>query len=255
MSVPDSLPSPMLGPTAASGRALLDRCTFPPPATAAGLRGLGRRRLARPAGPGRGRRLPGDRRPCRPRPAAGIGGGGRRGGRRRRPVRRRLPVGAGRCSATAPTSRPGPGRPGGGARPRCGHRPHRRRPGRDGAGQPAPRRRRARSGRHAGRPGHPLLALRRSETVALCEQLGLARSTTRPTTTPGSCATASATSCCRSARRSPGATSCPSWPARPTLLAGDADLLDAVARLVDPADAPPWPRRPWRWAAGPCAAG
>ena len=95
-----------------SSSLLSGRCTFPPPGTAARLCGVGRRRLAGAAGPGRARRdatsppststtACGPDRPPRPRwwPAAA------------RPVRGRVPGRDGRRWPPAPTSRPGPAPP------------------------------------------------------------------------------------------------------------------------------------------------
>ena len=93
---------------------LLERCTFPEPGRRPDLRGLGRAGLAGPAGPGRGRRVPGDRRARRPRPAPRVRVRGRGGGRGRPPVRRRRSGPSGWRWARVPTSRPGPGTPGGG---------------------------------------------------------------------------------------------------------------------------------------------
>ena len=64
-------------------------------------------------------------------------------------------------------------------------------------------------------PDHPLLAVRRAETHALCQVQGLEPWRTRPTRTGASCATASATSCSPWPAPSRAVTSCPSWPARP----------------------------------------
>jgi len=86
-------------------------------------------------------------------------------------------------------------------------------------------------------PGHPLLGLRRSETVALCELLGLVplhdpsnedprfvRNRIRHELLP-LCSTIA------------GRDIVPVLARQATLLAGDADILDAVASLVDPEDA------------------
>ena len=156
-----------------------------------------------------------------------------------RPVRRRVPLGSGWRWARAPTSRPGPGRPATGPSARM----------RPPATPPTTRPRRcwsiccAAPGSTAWPPcgpgrAIPLLALRRAETVALCDELGLDPGP-RPEqrATRGSSATGSATSWCRCVRPSPGVTWCRFWPARPALLAGDADILDAVASLIDPEDA------------------
>ena len=79
---------------------------------------LGRRRLARPAGAGRGRRVRGHRGARRPRPAPGLGRRGRRGARRRRPATApRSGRVRGRRRARPQPRGPGPGRPLRGPRP------------------------------------------------------------------------------------------------------------------------------------------
>ena len=126
----------------------------------------------------------------------------------------------------------------GGAAGRRPHRPHRRRPGRDGAAQPAAGRRPRRAGRHA--PPGPAA---RSSACAATRRGRCAgpwawrRSTTRPTPTPPTAATGSATSCCPCSTPSPSATWSPSWPARPPLLRDEAELLDGLAAGLDPTDA------------------
>ena len=124
----------------------------------------------------------------------------------------------GRRSRRARTSRPGPVR----ARSRCSPpdaaaRPHRRRPGRDGAaatccGAPAS------TGSPASAPDHGT----RSSTCGgprrrpCARARGSTRSTTPPTTTRRSSATGCATRCCPCWPTSPGVTSCPcSPPGRP----------------------------------------
>ena len=100
-----------------------------------------------------------------------------------------------------------------------------------GAGRP-------RTGRHAGRPAPPAArAPAGRHRGGLPIAWAWSRCGTRATTTRGSCAIASATSCCRCVRPSPAATSCPCWPARPGCWPGDADLLDALASVIDPEDA------------------
>jgi hypothetical protein len=97
-------------------------------------------------------------------------GGG--GGHGRTPVRRLVPVGAREHRGRAQPRGAGARRPAPGARAHACNRAHCRRPGRDGAGQPAARVGGARPGGHAGRAHPPMLGLRRSETVALCRHLG-----------------------------------------------------------------------------------
>jgi tRNA(Ile)-lysidine synthase len=92
------------------------------------------------------------------------------------------------------------------------------------------------AGMRAG-PRHPLLGLRRTETVALCRQLGLhpvsdpsnddprfLRNRVRHELVPLCCAIA-------------GRDVVPVLARQAGVLAGDADLLDAVASLIDPEDA------------------
>ena len=137
---PGSAPPPRAVSSMGPADELLARCTFPDPhgpvtcAVSGGADSLALLVLARHAG------LRGHRRPRRPRAAARLGGRGRRRGRRGR-------------SASAPASvpcrpsvEPGPNLE---ARARAAryaalprrraHRPHRRRPGRDRAAQPAAR--------------------------------------------------------------------------------------------------------------------
>ena len=95
--------------------------------------------------------------------AAALGAGvPRRAGRRRAGPE---PRGPGAAAARA-TRR---------CRPTCSRRPHRRRPGRDRAAQPAARRGLDGLGRDAARDAarRPLLRLRRAETAALCAAAGL----------------------------------------------------------------------------------
>ena len=131
-----------------------------------------------------------------------------------------------------PTSRPGPGRP---ASRCCRPRwppgtPWTTRPRRSsstccaGAGA---------DGLAGMEPGarHPLLGLRRQrDPRAVRRRRAACRSATRATTTRPSCATGSATSCCRCARRWPGATPCRCWPARPACLRDEVALLDVAGR-------------------------
>ena len=133
---------------------------------------------------------------------------------------------------------PGPGGPEGGPRPRRRHRPHGRRPGRDGAGQPAARRRRARPGRHAGRtrastarhcddrrrwPCAGCSAWTRSR-IPSNDDPRFVRNRVRHELLPLCSAIA-------------GRDIVPVLARQAAVLAGDADILDAVASLVDPEDA------------------
>ena len=224
------------GPTRSA--ALLDRCTFPPPGSAAGLRGLGRGRLPGPAGPGRGGRLPGDRRARRPRAAARVG--------RPRPTWWPRPPGA-----SAPRFRServevadGPNLE---ARARPGPARRSSVPTPPPATPPTTRPRRcwptccggpgvARAGRHAGRaPPPPARTCGGPRRWPCARHLGLRPgASTRPTTIPASSATGSATSCCPCARRMAGRDVVPVLARQAGVLAGDADLLDALAALVDP---------------------
>ena len=81
----------------------------------------------------------------------------------------------------------------------------------------------------------PLRRLRRRETHKLCADLGHpARSTTRPTTTRASGATACATSCSRCSTPSPSATSPAVLARQADHLRADADLLDELSRARRP---------------------
>ena len=86
------------------------------------------------------------------------------------------------------------------------HRPHRRRPGRDGAHAPAGGRGPARAGRHraGARAPDPAAPRRAAAPISrrTCAGAGSPGPRTRATATRASCATASATSCCLSWRRS-----------------------------------------------------
>ena len=98
---------------------------------------------------------------------------------------------------------------------------------------------------------HPLLGLRRCETHrALSPPPGSSRVTTRATPTLPSPATASATSCSRSAPSWPGATRCRSSPARPGC---SATRSRSSTRLA--ADAVPDPTTPAACAQTPATPG
>ena len=88
-------------------------------------------------------------------------------------------------------------------------------------------------------PRHPLLALRRTETEALCAAEGL-DGARRPVATPipASSATGCATRCCRCSPRWPGATWCRCWPARPTCSPTSPTTSTAAAAALDVTDAP-----------------
>ena len=87
-------------------------------------------------------------------------------------------------------------------------------------------------------PRRPILGLRRHETgAAVPAAWACRRSTTRPTPTPSTAATGSATSCCPSWTTSPSATWWPSWPARPRSSGTRPTLLDGLAAALDPTDA------------------
>ena len=132
-------------------------------------------------------------------------------------------------------ARPGPPR---GARPRCGHRPHRRRPGRDGPGQPVAGRRRPRSGRPCGpAPATPCSPCGGPRRWPSARSSAWSRCTTRPTTTRGSCATAIRHELLPLCSAIAGRDVVPVLARQAGVLAGDADILDAVASLVDPEDA------------------
>ena len=238
--------------------ALLARCTLPAGRHTAGLRRLRRCRLPGPAGPGGGGRLPGDRRPRRPRPAPGsaaeagvvAAAAARFGAGVPRPSGWRCADGP-NLEARAREARWQVLGPGG------GHRAHRRRPGRDGAGQPAAGGRRRRAGRHAAGAAHPLLGLRRAETGgALRPRRARPGDATRPTTTPGSCATGCAPSCCRCARELAGRDVVPVL-ARQAAAAGRRrrPARRAWPRLVDPTDARALAAAPDPWPGGPSGGG
>ena len=89
-----------------------------------------------------------------------------------------------------------------------------------------------------GPSAHPILGLRRAETRALCVDARAdagrrpEQPRPRPPPQPGAPRAAPA-----ARRRSPGATWPGCWPARPALLAEDADLLDELAGRLDVTDA------------------
>ncbi len=90
------------------------------------------------------------------------------------------------------------------------------------------------------RPGHehPLLALRRAETLEVTTRAGFStRSRIRRTVILRSCATGCATSCSRSARSSPGATCVPCSPVWRSSPRRTRMFLEPIAGLLDPTDA------------------
>ena len=226
-------------PRRPGGRRAARPVHVPPRRIRADLRGLGGRGLPGPAGAGRGRRVPGHRRPRGPRAAPRVSRRGRGGVRP-------PPGGSAPGSApsgwrwgTGPTWRPGPGPPGAAS---SGPVP-------PPATPPTTRPRRCWPTCCGGpvstawpacgpAPTHPLLGLRRSETVALCRPpRPRPGPTTRPTTIPGSSGTGSATSSLPLCSDIAGRDVVPVLARQAAVLAGDAELLDAVAGLVDPADA------------------
>ena len=123
-----------------------------------------------------------------------------------------------------------------GAAARRAHRPHRRRPGRDRAAQPAAGRR--------GSTAWPACAADRAARCSACAgprpRPCARRSGSSPVDDPSnptraSVATGSATSCCRCSTTSPSATSCRSWPARPPAA--------ATTPTCSPRSPPPRPDR------------
>ena len=104
-----------------------------------------------------------------------------------------------------------------------------------------------RPGRHAGRAGATRCSACAGRDARLCAtQLGLEPGPRPDQRRPSaSSATGSGTSCSRCARRSPAATWCRCWPARPACCAGEADLLDAAGADAARPDRrrPRWPRR------------
>ena len=111
-----------------------------------------------------------------------------------------------------------------------GHRAHHGRPGRDDPGQPAARRRRRRAGRHgAGRPAPAARPAPARDPRAVRRRRPRRRCATRATTTRPSCATASATSCCRCAPQVAGRDPVPLLARQAGVLRDEVALLDALA--------------------------
>ena len=253
----DLLTLPPAEPGSRWSPSILDRCTFPPSAERAycGVSGgpdsLALLALATWAG-------------CRVtavhvdhglRPGSACRG--RRGGAGRRPVRCRLPSPAKLELVDGPNlearARDGPSPC---ARPRCGHRPHRRRPGGDGAGQPPAGCRCRRDGRHARRrpPPHPGPAPF-GDGCALRRSWGWSRSSTRRTTIPASSATASAMSSSACARVWPAATWSRSWPARRSCWPAMPTCWPRWLSWWTPPTAGRWSTSPSRSAGEPCGGG
>ncbi len=92
------------------------------------------------------------------------------------------------------------------------------------------------AGMRAG-PSHPLLALRRSETVALCARLGLATVRDPSNDDPRFVRNRVRAELLPLCADIAGRDVVPVLARQAALLAGDADLLDAVGDLLDPTDA------------------
>ena len=209
------------------------RCSFPPAGEPLDLRGVGRARLAGAAGRWRWRPAAGSPRctsttgcapgrPPRPTwsPAAAARFRGRlpgRAGLGRRRAEPRGPGPGGPLRPSSPPTRPPATRWTTRPRPCCA----------TSCGAPAS------TGWRAMAPGprHPMLGLRRAETEGLCRVArARAGASTRPTRTRATCATGSATSCCRCApaiaRRDP----VPILARQADLFRDEAAFLDALGR-------------------------
>ena len=199
--------------------------------------GVGRRRLAGPAGPGLGGRPRGHRCARRPRAAPRLGRRGRprAPGRRaaRRGLRRRHRPRRARTQPGGPCPGHPPGRPAG----RRAHRPHRRRPGRDRPAQPDAGRGPGRPGRDGARgPPPPGAAAGRHPGGLRPCRPGAARGPEQrrpglppqPDAPPGPAPPG---------RRRPSGTWPACWPARPSCCATTPTLLAELAAAIDPTDA------------------
>ena len=111
------------------------------------------------------------------------------------------------------------------------------------------------AGMRAG-PSHPLLALRRSETVALCARLGLATVRDPSNDDPRFVRNRVRAELLPLCADIAGRDVVPVLARQAALLAGDADLLDGVGRPCStPPTPPPWPRRRPPRPGGPCDGG
>ena len=153
---------------------LLGRCTFPEVGTPV-VGGVRAGPFSRSSVSGRPRRPVRDRGPRGPRAAPRVGPRSRDRGRGRRPLRSRLHRRPDTGGRRREPRGPGPPGPADGPRTSRGHRPHHGQPGRDRPAQPpAGRRGRRLDGLWPTAPLTRFSGLRRSETRALCEALGLA---------------------------------------------------------------------------------